>query len=316
MIVKTPNRFVIALDRRYLLLLRTILGIKQKITGENYPSSYPYISVDSFRVIANHQIDTETDLQRFDPKSVALGDIVFINNNFVERYLREKNKDIQNKYILFGFNDDTNIDEKIASLLDDRIAMMYAQDDFYEHPKIMPVPFGLECLRFKAAGILSIYSSLQKRLERKIFTRKNRIFFKFNLRTNPIERGEASSYLSKHPLADTTEDKLSPRLHAKLLSSYKFVASPPGHTIESSRTWEALYLKTIPIVKDSAAMRYFVSLGLPLWVIKDWRELDGLTEKVLEIKYEKIMNEAKWNALHMDFWLSIILKKQKEIRNL
>ena len=47
---------------------------------------------------------------------------------------------------------------------------------------------------------------------------------------------------------------------------------------------------------------YFKNLGLPLWIINDWKELDGLTENDLSDKYEDIMTNSKTEPLFMNYW--------------
>ncbi len=98
--------------------------------------------------------------------------------------------------------------------------------------------------------------------------------------------------------------------------TYKFVASPPGNSIESCRTFEGLHLKTVPIVQDYFAYRYFASVGLPLWIVKDWKELDTITEQDLITKYDAFIKNARWDALHMDFWIKIIRADQETARAL
>ena len=115
---------------------------------------------------------------------------------------------------------------------------------------------------------------------------------------------------------ETFSEMLPPPLHMKYLMTYKFVASPPGNSIESCRTWEALHLKTIPIVKDYFAYRYFVSTGLPMWVVRDWRELDGISEQDLARKYDEYIENACWDALHMDFWIKKIREDQETVRSI
>ena len=113
---------------------------------------------------------------------------------------------------------------------------------------------------------------------------------------------------------ETSRVMLTPIIHLKLLTTYKFVASPPGNAIESCRTWEALALRTVPIVKDFVAMKYFASLGLPIWVLHDWHELDGYTEQMLSDKYAELMKNANFEPLRMDFWINMIKKDQQMTR--
>ncbi len=306
---KMPSRLTIALDRRSYLVKKYFFKLTQRIKKDPRPTSYPYVSGDSFRALADH-IHDETTV--FTPKDVARGDIVFVSNDLVLSYLQTIHPQISNPYILISHNSDTSIDKAAADLLDDKIIRFYAQDAVYAHAKIVPIPIGLENLHFYANGITSFYNKIREKIRRNPPQRKNRIFFKFNIRTNPVERGPALEYFSQHPLMDSPRYKLSPILHARKLMTYKFVASPPGHAIESCRTWEALYLGTIPIVKDFISMRYFTSLGLPMWIVKDWKELDGITEEQLAKKYDEFIKNASWEALQMEFWITMIRQEQKK----
>jgi hypothetical protein len=93
------------------------------------------------------------------------------------------------------------------------------------------------------------------------------------------------------------------RNYHKTLSQYKFTLAPSGMGYDTMRLWEALYMKTIPIVTDCTALRHFEDL--PILYSKDFSEL---TEEYLLEKYEEISNKT-WNfdKLFMPFW-----KKQIE----
>ena len=95
-----------------------------------------------------------------------------------------------------------------------------------------------------------------------------------------------------------------------LLVTYKFVASPPGSSIEGHRTWDALYLGLVPIVKKSITTDYFKSLGLPLWVVADWRELEVADENFLAKKFEGLRNNFDEKTIFMDYWTDKILNRQ------
>jgi hypothetical protein len=96
----------------------------------------------------------------------------------------------------------------------------------------------------------------------------------------------------------------------RTLSEYKFVLSPPGNGLDTHRTWEAMYLGVVPIVKDSSAMRYFQGLGLPLWIVTSWDEVVSVDERDLEGKYEDLKRGFDCPALFMDYWRRVILGKE------
>ncbi len=291
---------------------RTCFKIKAKITGNSRPSSYPYISGDSFRKLADYIYEAGLS---FDPKTVKKGDIVFVCQEMLTDYFTKIHPSIESKYILICHNGDVTLDESIVKYVDDKVAHFFAQDLTVAHERITPIPIGIENLHFYIAGVVPFFNKLRKELKNKPQQRKNRIFFNFSISTNPPERGPAREYFLTHPLMDTATRFMTPRRHSRVLSTYKFVASPPGHAIESCRTWEALYFGTVPIVKDFVAMRHFKSLGLPLWIVQDWKELEGLTESDLEKKYQEFVEQADLKALFMDFWIEEIKKQQTLLRN-
>jgi len=56
------------------------------------------------------------------------------------------------------------------------------------------------------------------------------------------------------------------------LKQYKFCISPEGNGIDCYRTWEALYMRTIPICKRSVMVEEFAKT-FPIYIVDDWSEL-------------------------------------------
>ena len=57
------------------------------------------------------------------------------------------------------------------------------------------------------------------------------------------------------------------------LKKHKFCLSPEGNGIDCYRTWEALYMKTIPICKRSVMVEEFAKT-FPIYIVDDWKEFD------------------------------------------
>jgi len=93
-----------------------------------------------------------------------------------------------------------------------------------------------------------------------------------------------------------------PPRYLKALAGHRFVASPEGNGLDCHRTWEALYLGTIPIVLHSRAMEYFRDLGLPILLIDNWPELANYDEVTLEKKYQELIARKNDSALSLDYW--------------
>lgn len=297
MIIPAKKKYIVVANKWLLKLIRIIQKVQLTLLGDTRPSSYPFISGDSFRALADFVHD---ETGSFDPAKVKKGDIVFVGNPFMKDYFGTLHKRISNPYILIQHNGDFVVDDSIAELLDEKIICFFAQNTVVEHKKIIPIPIGVTNKYWSVAGMPWTYN-------RKIITNKiPRIFFSFSPETNPKEREPAILYLKNHKCTDRPENFLAANEHTKLLNRYAFIASPPGQGPESARTWEALYMRTIPITKPFVGINYFTQLGLPIWTLRNWNELDNMTEKDLKDVYKKMIDNADFSALYMDFWIKRI----------
>jgi hypothetical protein len=96
--------------------------------------------------------------------------------------------------------------------------------------------------------------------------------------------------------------------HQKALARYAFVASPPGNGLDTHRTWEAMYLNCVPIVKRSFMTEEFERLGLPIWIVDSYEELKKYDENALKAKYLELEPKFKSDALWFDYWKDLIRK--------
>src|SRR6185503_11421758 len=96
-------------------------------------------------------------------------------------------------------------------------------------------------------GIPAIFNSV----EQKNILKKPRIFYAFTTANNKIEREPALNALRRNIFSETITKWLNFYDYLHLLATYKFVASPPGSCVEGHRTWDALYIGVVPIVKSS-----------------------------------------------------------------
>ena len=96
----------------------------------------------------------------------------------------------------------------------------------------------------------------------------------------------------------------------EIIKKTHFIASPQGIGIDCHRTWEAIYLKTIPIVIKSPATEYFNRIGLPIFLIDSWDKINNLTLEKLEGIYNNIYNDNSFSQAHMDHWVNEIMNKK------
>lgn len=258
------------------------------------PSSYPYISGDSFRALSDHIYEDRG--QSFNTLAVRENDLVFVATHLVREFFDLCHPRIQDRYTLITHNSDDNVTEELAALADEKIVAWHAQNLLAPHPKISPIPIGLENLHYYNNGVINDFTRLRKQT----FLKRNRILHSFKVATNPGIRQPADDSLKRHPLVDCISGVRS-HYYRRILCGYKFVASPPGNGIDCHRTWEAMYLGVVPIVISSYVAHYFGSY--PMWVVADWKELEGMSEADLSQKYHEIKNrEFDERKLSMDYW--------------
>lgn len=283
-----------------------INGLKRRVSVKLnlHPVSNPYISGDTFRSVANHVHEIG---RTFTPTEVRKNDIVFIQSHLLPDFFTKMLPLITNPFILLSHNADENINASYLPYLENPLLIhWFAQNCQVTHTKLTPLPIGLENKRLYLHGIPHYFNVLRKNN----LTKVNKILYKFSVSTNPTQRGEALETLSKHPLAETYTDWRESYKYLSTLQKHKFVASPPGNGEDCHRTWEAMYLGTVPILKKSAMANHFASLELPMIVIENWSELNKWNYKTLEELYATIETQTKYSSLWAKYWLDLIISKK------
>ena len=85
-------------------------------------------------------------------------------------------------------------------------------------------------------------------------------------------------------------------------SKYAFVISPHGNGLDCHRTWEALCLGCIPIVRTSPLDSLYA--GLPVYIVQDWSD-------VTEANLQRVLNDFSQrtfdlNRLTLKYWMDNI----------
>ena len=263
------------------------------------PESFPYISGDTFRKHCDHIFDrTKT----FRPQSVKANQTIFVQADMLKSFFEDLHPLISSPYILVSHNSDQNIGPEFFPFIDGKLIHWFAQSLTAPHPKISPLPIGLENLHYQNHGVTSRFEKIRKNIPAK----NSRVLAGFNVRTNPEERSAALNVLRQHSAVDLLERPLRPAEYLERLATYKFVASPAGNSLDCIRTWEALYVRVVPIVKRSVISDFFRDLGLPLLVVKEWEDLKNIDEAGLAKIYGDLEGRFEHDALWFPYWLKKI----------
>ena len=87
-----------------------------------------------------------------------------------------------------------------------------------------------------------------------------------------------------------------------IMSTYSFILSPFGNGMDCHRTWEALCLGCIPIVKAPDFTKMFENL--PVLIVNNWNEVNQelLDKTILEFKTKTFQYEK----LSLKYWTNQI----------
>jgi hypothetical protein len=262
------------------------------------PGSAPFVSGDTFRELADHILEKNRVI---DPERIKRGEVVFVEAWQLPSFVKCHLPSIREPFVLITHNGDLNIDDSYLELAGDaRVIQWFAQNCIIRHPKVTAIPIGLENRIHHTNGVLRDY----RRLQRSASPKTMRILHGFTLGTNPGERAPALKALQGASNTDSVV-RINSRSYRALLERYGFVASPPGNGVDCHRTWEALYLRVIPVVKRSSLYDSFP--GLPVLAVDDWSEIHGWDAMFLTTEYERLSAAiATTPYLRFDYWAGLV----------
>lgn len=155
---------------------------------------------------------------------------------------------------------------------------------------IAPLPIGLENLSYLQNGVPSDFRNSISKIRLTWEERPIEILVAFSDATNYNERRLARDSIQDISGIHQVNGMISPRIYRKLLSDSKFVLSPPGNGPDCHRTWEALYLGSIPIVKKQ--YWNFKALENNVVSLESWSDIStygDLGKKPLECPVNDLM---------------------------
>jgi hypothetical protein len=208
--------------------------------------------------------------------------------------------------VLVSHNSDHSVDSRMEFIANsEKISHWYAQNNETNHPKITSIPIGLENQSWQKNGLVSDFEKARSLK----CTKLPRILVSVSLRTNPKARAEALLAASSCKVAYHYSGTF--REYVNELNKSMFVLSPPGNGIDCHRTYEGIYLRTIPIViKPYHGMNNDDFPGL---LLNNWHELINYDEAKLENLYAKCAKKLDTAAaIWAPYWGHLIKKRSEK----
>lgn len=217
-----------------------------------------------------------------------------------------------NKYIIWSGKDCVSFDNIMVKLIPPNVIRVYANNVNINDPRVRPIPLGRDFRSYKEF-MNNDYSTFY--LNPKI--PKNKwCYCNFSLDNQPsnripiYERIKNKSWMTYRHMGKFLRYELTRDEFFKELASHRFAVSPEGWGLECYRHWDSLYLKTIPIVQVSKAIKHFSKL--PFLFTHDYSDINPIN---LQKQLEKISNTVyDFRLLTISYWFNIII--QDSINNL
>ena len=286
--------------------------------------------------------NNHNDNQKINNKTPIIYTIYICNSaisKFADKLKNDKAfKTLNCRFIVVsGDSDDTcpydlfENDIEFKEFLDnDKIIHWYSQNCVQsQHKKLSQIPIGLayhhlhnEDIEQEAKKIVSpmkqealldsiIYNQQSKKMNMPFWKRDLKCYINFNFEKNYMrsrfgyDRYEAITKIPKH-LTFSEKEEVPRTVSWHTQAKFAFVVSPFGNGYDCHRTWEALILGCIPIVKTSGLDSLYDDL--PVLIVQDWTDI---TEKLLmsvitDFKKKHEKGKFNYDKLTLNYWMSKI----------
>lgn len=277
-----------------------------------------FIGSRSFLFMCNHHIPnprtSSWDIPRTFP--VKKGESIYVHpealHNFIVNYLPK----LTMPFILVSGDSDatipTDFQHESSRILEHPLLICwYSQNCVSPSEKLKQLPIGLDfhtlASRNHEWGPQQSIESQTADVERLRYRNENRLSkcyanFQF-LMTTRYASDRHNAIASISPELVFYEPTQIPRIQSwSNMIQYKYVISPHGNGLDCHRTWEALALGCIPIVKTSALDPMFK--GLPVMIVNNWKDI---TQEKLDTFVPEYSEMRKLEIL---FWHTYIHSSQ------
>lgn len=124
--------------------------------------------------------------------------------------------------------------------------------------------------------------------------------------TDLPDRHAAFEELQDNPVCDFMPRRLPQEDYWRIHDRYAFEVCPAGNGLDCFRTWECLFLETIPIVKTSTLDPLYQDEGFPVVIVETFREITMERLRQWQEEKQALFTEDMHYRLTNDYWLDKI----------
>ncbi len=264
-------------------------------------------------------ISSSDQLYNINLDRLTSGSSIYVSTDALVKFSIQKLPLLDRPFVLVTGDSDTPVtnnfinDTHIQEILNhEHLLAWHAQNCLIDHPKITRLPIGLDYHTMwehpghwglKRQSPVAQENALLTIL-RKSLPFQNRLLGGYCNWHFAINRGDRLECKQKiHPLVSYFEPHPTSRISTwQRQSQLMFVVSPEGAGVDCHRTWEALLLGCIPVVKRNGLTPLFADL--PVVTLDDWSEF---TKENLLTKASSILGKKfDFTGLFLEHWNSKI----------
>ena len=262
----------------------------------DYIQGHKFQSIADFTYapIVKHGDDYDNLKNTFLQSKLKDLNVVYTHTMYVKQLFQLIKIDLR-KFIVISHNSDVNIDESF--IVPKNVLKWHSQNVKVTSSTVKSIPIGLENDRWFVKDRKK--EKMQDRLSQAKGCR-NWVYMNFNIDTNPKARQPVYDLFAKSRFVTVDMHKNGFNFDKYLDNIYhhRFVLCPRGNGMDTHRTWESLYMNTIPIEKRNTNNQFYKDL--PICFVDSWEEI---TEEFLEREYIRIKSHQwKMEMLTFEYW--------------
>lgn len=236
--------------------------------------------------------------------------VIFCKTDFLAEEFKHISS-LENEVVLITGNSDYAITDQHASHMPNNVKVWYAQNCFTWHPRVQPIPMGIENKNFcyrdgHGIGYTERVTEKERLLSRQIDDIKptKSIYANFQIATNMQHRVPVMNACKQIDFIEWDEPTLSLEQFFDKILDYQMVVCPVGNGLDTHRLWEILYSNRIPItIKVGHHKIYKLYEKLPIIILDCLHDLYNK-----HLIREKFIEARKKNDYYIDcdYWLNEI----------
>lgn len=243
---------------------------------------------------------------------------IYVCSSAIDDFVANHLPNLKSRFVLVSGDSDATIPNdcmQSASVLLNHPKMIgwYSQNCVGNHPKLFQIPIGLDYHTMSSQDT-SWGKQISPHEQEEMLLKLNKtpfwermpkcygnFHFAMGHRYAQIDRVDAIEHIPKESI-DYEQAPIERAETWKKMATYVFIPSPHGNGLDCHRTWEALALGCIPIVRTSPLDSLYTNL--PVWIVKEWDEVTPQVMKDTLLRMQSMTFDMQ--KLTLRYWVENI----------